>query len=266
MTIDNSTNQRPQTADIIAMAGKGGTGKTTITALLIKYMVKNSLTPILAVDADANANLNELLGLKLEKSLGEIRDRMKTDTPPGMTKSDFMEMEMNQAIIEANGFDLIVMGQPEGPGCYCMANSILAQVMERLARGYRYLIVDNEAGMEHLSRLNLRQIHTLFVVSDPSSRGVLTAKRIADLTKNLGVKVGQKVLIVNRTPTSMPAELEKQIKNAVQDTDLILGGYIPFSQELFEYETRQISLLGLSDKAEAVMAADGIFERFINRK
>jgi CO dehydrogenase maturation factor len=265
MTItDNRTIQRPRTAGIIAMAGKGGTGKTTITALLIRYMVQKGLTPILAVDADANANLNELLGLKLDKSLGEIRDRMKTDTPAGMTKSDFMEMEMNQAIIEANGFDLIVMGQPEGPGCYCMANSILAQVMDRLARGYRYLLVDNEAGMEHLSRLNLRQIHTLFVVSDPSSRGVLTAKRIADLTKSLGVEVGQKALIVNRTPASMPVELETQIKKAVEDTDLVLGGYVPFSQDLFEYETRQMPLLGLSDETEAVMAADKIFEKFIN--
>ncbi|MGC8736325.1 MAG: AAA family ATPase [Dissulfurimicrobium sp.] len=251
-------------ARIIAMAGKGGTGKTTITALLIRHMVKKGLTPILAVDADANANLNELLGLKLYKSLGEIRDSMKTDTPAGMTKSNFMEMEINKAIIEADGFDLIVMGQPEGPGCYCMANSILAQVMERLARGYRYLIVDNEAGMEHLSRLNLRQIYTLFVISDPSSRGVLTAKRIADLTRSLGVEVGRKVLIVNRTPISMPAELEAQIRKAVEETDLILGGYVPFSQDLFEYETKQMPLLGLRDDAEAIRETDRIFEKFID--
>ncbi|MDA8162651.1 MAG: P-loop NTPase [Desulfobacteraceae bacterium] len=257
---NTKTEYRPQTAEIIAMAGKGGTGKTTITALLIRYLVKSGHTPLLAVDADANANLNELLGLKLDKTLGEIRDSMKTDTPAGMTKSDFMEMGVNHAIIEADGFDLIVMGQPEGPGCYCMANSILSQVMERLARGYRYLLVDNEAGMEHLSRLNLRQIHTLFVVSDPSSRGVLTARRIADLTKSLGVRVGRKVLIVNRTPRQMPKELEDQIEKTIKDTDLLFGGYVPFSQELFECESRQESLLKLNEEVEAVRQAGKIFK------
>ena len=261
---NTKTEHKSQTAEIIAMAGKGGTGKTTITALLIRYLVEKGRTPLLAVDADANANLNELLGLKLDKTLGEIRDSMKTDTPAGMTKSDFMEMGMNQAIIEAKGFDLIVMGQPEGPGCYCMANSILSQVMERLARGYRYLLVDNEAGMEHLSRLNLRQIHTLFVVSDPSSRGVLTARRIADLTKTLGMQVRHKVLIVNRTPRQMPRELEDQIKKAVKDTDLIFGGYVPFSQELFEYESQQRSVMGLTEKAEAIREADRIFEKYMD--
>ncbi|HID98032.1 MAG TPA: carbon monoxide dehydrogenase [Thermodesulfobacteriaceae bacterium] len=250
-------------AKILAMAGKGGTGKTTISALLIKYLVENGITPVMAVDADANANLNELLGLNVEVTLGEIRDAMKTETPFGMTKSDYMEMRINQAIIEATGFDLLVMGQPEGPGCYCMANTILAQVMESLARNYRYLLVDNEAGMEHLSRLNLRKIQTLFVVSDPSSRGVMTAARIADLTRNLGVDVKQKVLIVNRVPPELPAALKEQVESAVEKTDLIFGGYIPASDAVFQCEVQQKSLLTLPPDTDVCKITTEIFDRFL---
>ncbi len=250
-------------ADVIAMAGKGGTGKTTLTALLIKYLVNSNMTPVLAVDADANANLNELLGLEVDVTLGEIRDKMKTETPQGMTKNEFMEIHINQAVIEAKGFDLLVMGQPEGPGCYCMANSILAQVMEKLSRNYRYLLVDNEAGMEHLSRLNLRTIHTLFVVSDPSSRGVLTAARIADLTKALQVEVGKKVLIVNRVPEPVPQALDEHVKRAVEQTDLVFGGYVSASDEVFQKEMAQESLLSLPDDSPVVKQAFGIFSRFL---
>ncbi len=250
-------------AKVIAMAGKGGTGKTTLTALLIKYLVSSGMTPVLAVDADANANLNELLGLDVDVTLGEIRDRMKTETPQGMTKNEFMEIHINQAVIEERGFDLLVMGQPEGPGCYCMANSILAQVMEKLAMNYRYLLVDNEAGMEHLSRLNLRNIHTLFVVSDPSARGVLTAARIADLTKALQVEVGQKVLVVNRVPDPVPDALDNHVKNAVKKTDLVFGGYVSASEDVFRREMAQESLLGLPVETDVVRQAFEIFGRFL---
>lgn len=252
------------TAKVIAMAGKGGTGKTTISALLIKYLVEKKLTPVMAVDADANANLNELLGLKVETTMGEIRDRMKTETPQGMTKSDYMEMHIAQAIIESRGYDLLVMGQPEGPGCYCMANSILAQVMEGLSRSYRYLLVDNEAGMEHLSRLNLRRIHTLFVVSDPSARGVLTAARIADLTNSLGVEVKNKVLMVNRVPVPVPDALDNHVRDAVAETDLRFGGYVPASDEIFDAEMDQESLLELPASTQAVKDACAVFENYLD--
>ncbi len=245
------------------MAGKGGTGKTTLSALLIRYLVEKGLTPVLAVDADANANLNELLGLSVETSLGDLRERMKTETPPGMTKKDYMEMYINRAIIEAKGFDLLVMGQPEGPGCYCMANTILAQVMEGLARSYRYLIVDNEAGMEHLSRLNLRKIHTLFVVSDPSIRGIVTAARIADLTKALKVEVRNKVLIVNRVSKDLPAALEDQIQEVVQKTDLLFGGCVPASDDIFQSELQQESLLKLPANTAVVQVTKQIFDKFL---
>ncbi len=249
-------------AKCLAMAGKGGTGKTTLSGLLIKYLIKKALTPILAVDADANANLNEILGVEVETTLGEIRDRMKSDTPANMTKNEFMEMHINQAIIEEKGFDLIVMGQPEGPGCYCMANSILAQVIEKLMKNYKYLIVDNEAGMEHLSRLNLRDIEVLFIVSDASSRGVLTATRIASLTSALGVNVGEKVLIVNRAPQDIPDALNSQVEKAVSKTALVFGGYIRQSDEIFRYEVEQIPILKMDGSSQPVREAFSIFEKF----
>ena len=258
-----SNTHSPGTAQILAMAGKGGTGKTTLSALLVKYLVEKGLTPVLAVDADANENLNELIGLSVETSLGDIRESMKTETPPGMAKRDYMEMYINRAIIEAKGFDLLVMGQPEGPGCYCMANTILAQVIEGLARSYRYLIVDNEAGMEHLSRLNLRKIHTLFVVSDPSIRGIVTAARIADLTKALKVEVRNKVLVVNRVPNDLPAALEDQIQEVVQKTDLLFGGCVPASDDIFQSELQQESLLKLSAKTDVVQVITRIFDKFL---
>ena len=258
--------QGPETALIFAVAGKGGTGKTTFSALLVKYLVENGMIPVLAVDADSNANLNELLGLSVETSLGEIRDRMKTETPSGMTKSDYMNLYINRAIVEARGFDLLVMGRPEGPGCYCMANSILAQVMEGLARSYRYFVVDNEAGLEHLSRLNLRKIHTLFIISDPSFRGVSTAARIADLTKALGVEVRQKVLVINRAPKDLPAILEDNVQETVDKTGLLFGGYIPASESVFQNEIRQESVLKLSDDADVVRVTRRIFDKFRGKR
>ena len=138
----------------IALAGKGGTGKTTLAGLLIKYLVKTGKTPILAVDADSNANFNEVLGLEFEQTLGNAREEMKKGiVPGGMTKDVFMSMKLEQAIVESKGYDLIVMGQPEGPGCYCAANTLLTGFLERLTHNYPYIVMDNEAGMEHISRL-----------------------------------------------------------------------------------------------------------------
>ena len=144
-----------------------------------------------------------------------------------------------------------------------MANAILAQVLENLAKSYRYLIVDNEAGMEHLSRLNLRKIHTLFVVSDPSSRGVLTAARIADLTKALSVEVTQKVLVINRIPKKMPQALVDQIEQAVAKTDLVLGGYLPASDEIFQCEINQRPIIDLPSDTDAIKAAYEMFSKFL---
>ena len=249
------------TPKVIALAGKGGTGQTTTTALLIKYLLKKQLTPVLAVDADANANLNELLQLEVGATIGQIRKELKGDLPPGMTRDQFMNMKIQQAIIEETGFDLLVMGQPDGPGCYCSANQYLAMAMDHLASNYRFIVVDNEAGMEHLSRMNLRVIDYLLIVSDPSARGILTARRIAEITGPLGLTVKNRYLIVNRTPEPMSAELEAKILEAVQESDLPLGGIFPSSEELIRQEITRGSYLQLADEVPVVQAAFAAFDR-----
>jgi len=246
---------------VIAMAGKGGTGKTTISALLVKYLQSRGKTPILAVDADSNANLNELLGVDVNITIGQVRKALKDEMPPGMTRDQFMEMKIHQALIEESGFDLLVMGQPDGPGCYCAANQYLAMTMDHLAGNYPVILVDNEAGMEHLSRMNLRDIDLLLVTSDPSARGIMTAKRISDLTKPLGVTIKKQCLIVNRVPDPAPEELENKINQAVTDSGLELGGLIPASPELVNQELSGESYLELADDAPAVKTAFAIFDK-----
>jgi CO dehydrogenase maturation factor len=248
---------------VIAMAGKGGTGKTTISALLISYMLHNNMTPILAVDADANANLNELLDMDVELTLGEIRRDLKGDIPAHITRDQFMEMKVHQALIEAKGFDLLVMGQPDGPGCYCAANQHLAMTMDKLADNYKYILVDNEAGMEHLSRMNLRSIDVLLVISDPSARGILTAKRIAELTKPLAIEIKEQHLIVNRAPEPLPDALHARIQETVESTDLPLAGILPSSDQLIQQELSGESYLGLKEDAPIIQQAYGIFSKII---
>jgi len=248
---------------VIAMAGKGGTGKTTLSALLINYMVHNNLTPILAVDADANANLNELLDMDVALTLGEIRRDLKGDIPAHITRDQFMEMKVHQALIEAKGFDLLVMGQPDGPGCYCAANQHLAMTMDKLADNYRFILVDNEAGMEHLSRMNLRAIDVLLVISDPSARGILTAKRISELTKPLAIEIKAKYLIVNRAPEPLPDALYAKIKETVDNTDLPLAGILPSSDQLIQQELSGRSYLDLQEDAPIIKQAYEIFSKII---
>jgi CO dehydrogenase maturation factor len=176
----------------IALAGKGGTGKTTMAGLLVKYLVEKGKTPVLAVDADANANFNEVLGLEVEETLGGAREEMKKGFSNGMTKDLFIEMKTQQAVIESTGFDLIVMGRPEGSGCYCAANSLLTQFLDKLIDNYAYSVIDNEAGMEHISRLTTNDIEVLLVVSDPTRRGIQAAARIVELTEQLSLNIARK--------------------------------------------------------------------------
>jgi CO dehydrogenase maturation factor len=245
---------------IIALAGKGGTGKTTTAALLLKYLTARKMTPALAVDADSNANLNELLNVDVRTTLGKIRKELKGDIPPGMSRDQYMEMKLHQSLIEEEGFDLMVMGQPDGPGCYCAANQYLAMSMDRLADNYKYIIVDNEAGMEHLSRLNLRRIDYLLIVSDPSARGILTARRIADLTGPLQLDIQQQYLLVNRAPDPIPAALQEKIDAAVTESGLLLAGFIPASDELVRQELSGASYIDLPEDSKAVQQAFMIFD------
>jgi CO dehydrogenase maturation factor len=245
---------------IIAMAGKGGTGKTTLSALLIKYFVEKNMTPVLAVDADSNANLNELVGLEVGATIGQIRKELKGEIPVHMTRDQYMEMKVHQALIETKGFDLMVMGQPDGPGCYCAANQHLAMTMDHLGANYKYILVDNEAGMEHLSRMNLTVVDHLFITSDPSARGILTAQRISELTDPLGIDVKNKCLVVNRAPDPMTEQLSARVDLAVSESKLPLGGFISASNELVDLELTGGSCLELPENLKVIQQAFKIFD------
>jgi len=185
----------------IAIAGKGGTGKTTLSALLIGALRERGIIPILAVDADPNDNLGTALGIEVTRTLGEIREDFidrRPDIPAGMTKGALLEMRMHESVIEGRGIDLLVMGRPEGPGCYCFVNNLLRKSIDELSRNYRAVVIDNEAGMEHLSRKTVAAVDRLFLVSDHTVKGIKTALRLKKLADDMAVSVAQTRLIVNR--------------------------------------------------------------------
>jgi CO dehydrogenase maturation factor len=240
----------------IALAGKGGTGKTTTAGMLVKYLVEKGKTPVLAVDADANANLNEVLGVDLGETLGDAREDMKTGVATGMTKDVYMEMKLQQAVVESSGFDLIIMGRPEGAGCYCAANTLLTQYLEKLIDNYSYLVVDNEAGMEHISRLTTNNIDVLLVVSDATRRGLQAAHRIVELTKALKLNISRKVVMVNRAKEGQSDALDE----ALGQYDLDFIGTVPEDSEVQQFDLEGRPTVELPNENGAVKAAYRIFD------
>ena len=244
----------------IALSGKGGTGKTTLAGMLIKFLVTTGRTPILAVDADSNANLNEVLGIEFFDTLSHSREEMKKGAvPSGMTKDVFMSMKLEQAIVEGNGFDLVVMGQPEGPGCYCAANTLLSGFLERLTDNYPYIVIDNEAGMEHISRLTTKNVDILLIVSDTSRRGIQAAIRINDLAKNLNIGVSKSYLIINQ----IKEELSESVLNDIKESGLELAGMISEDQTVYEYDLKGQPTIKMPLDNQAVRQAFEIFEKII---
>ncbi len=244
----------------IALAGKGGTGKTTLAGLLIKYLVKTDRTPILAVDADSNANLNEVCGLEVTDTLGNAREEMKKGVvPSGMTKDIFINMKLQQAVVEDDGFDLIVMGRPEGPGCYCAANTLLTGFLEKLTGNYPYIVMDNEAGMEHISRLTTNNVDILLITSDTSRRALQAAIRINDLAKDLNIGVSKSYLIINQVKEA-PSDT---ILNIIKEKGLELAGTIPEDNEVYEYDLNGRPTIELPEDNKAVKAAYEIFDKII---
>lgn len=240
----------------IAFAGKGGTGKTTMAGFLTKYFVEHGKTPVLAVDADPNANLNEVLGLQVEETLGQAREEMKQGVSAGMTKDVYMEMKLQEAVVEARGFDLVVMGRPEGAGCYCAANSLLTQYLDKLISNYEYVVIDNEAGMEHISRLTTNNIDALIAISDPTHRGIQAAARIFELVDELTLNIEKKLLIVNRAR----AEQKGVIEEAVDKYQMELVGMVPEDPEVQEFDLKGRPTMEIGGESIALKAAYGIFE------
>ena len=244
----------------IALAGKGGSGKTTMAGLLIKYLVKENKTPILAVDADCNANFNEVLGLEIKDTLGNAREEMKKGVVPGgMTKDIFMEMKVEESMVEAEGYDLIVMGQPEGAGCYCAANTLLAGFMDRLSGNYPFIVMDNEAGMEHISRLTTKDVDILLIVTDSSRRGLQAAIRIDELAKSLNIGVGKSYVVINQIKEA-PSEMALEM---IKDGDLELAGTVPDDRTVYEFDFEGRPTIEMPEDSVSVQAAFGIFDKIV---
>lgn len=250
----NKTNSMSK---VIAVAGKGGVGKTTVSALITRYFTKHSDDPLLAIDADPNSNLGETLGLQIEKTVGDIREDFMKDpqgVPSGMDKVLYLEMLMNQVLIEQNEYDLLVMGRQEGQGCYCMVNNILNRFAGELERNYKYLLVDNEAGMEHLSRRTSGRIDILLMVTDYALRGLRAVGRINSMLDDLKLDVLHKGLIINRAPENLsPAFLDEAEKIRVP-----VLYKIPDDTNLLEFDMEQRSLIELEDDSPAVLAIDAL--------
>jgi CO dehydrogenase maturation factor len=215
-----------------AITGKGGTGKTTISALIVRRLVANGKTPVLAVDADSNANFNEVLGVSYTATVGGIREDARAKAGSlggGLSKQQFLETQINQALVESEGFDLVVMGRPEGPGCYCFANNVLRDVLARISKNYPSIVVDCEAGLEHLSRRTLLDVDWLITVSDPSVRGLRTARRVGEVLDDLKTRVRRRALVVNRLG-DVNADLTEEQKKAVNESGFDRVFYLPFDE------------------------------------
>jgi len=224
----------------IAVAGKGGVGKTTTCGMLIDYLCAQKKTPILVVDADANSNLNEVLGVEVETTLGDIREEMaraemmkESPIPKGMTKADYAEMKFSSALVEEDDFDMLVMGRTQGKGCYCYVNGVLTSQMNKYYGNYRYMVIDNEAGLEHISRGVLPHVDTLLLISDCSRRGIQAVARIAEMVRDLDLKPGQMKLIVNRAPGGV---LNAAVLEEIEKHGLDLVGVLPQDDTVFEYD------------------------------
>ena len=219
----------------IAVAGKGGVGKTTTCGMLIDYLCEKNRGPVLVVDADANANLNEVLGVEMETSLGQIREEiahaeMKGTIPKGMSKADYAEFKFNSALIEEDDFDMLVMGRTQGQGCYCYVNGMLKAQVDKYARNYAYVVMDNEAGLEHVARGTLPHADTMLLISDCSRRGIQAVARIAEMIGELNLNPGQLGLIVNRAPGGV---LDDGIKAEIEKHGLKLFGVLPHSDAVY---------------------------------
>ena len=243
----------------IAVSGKGGTGKTTFAGMIIRHLLDKGKRPILAVDADANTNLNEVLGVQIKSTIGDAREIMKKDVPVGMTKDIWFEYKIQEALTEAKGFDLIAMGRPEGPGCYCAANTLARKCLDLLTGNYQYIVIDNEAGMEHFSRLTTRDVDLLFILSDSSRRGILTASRIRDLIHELDLHIVREVLVINR----VQGELDPDISEEIKGQNLTLAGIIPVDEEIYRYDLEGRPTFQLPVESKAVQAARRILEEYV---
>lgn len=257
----------------IALAGKGGVGKTTLAGLVVKYLVNQHAGPILAIDADPSSNLNMVLGLDLEWTIGDIREDLLSQVqsslalggaamgtlPGGVSKRDYLDYQIRSSVAEGDQFDLIAMGRSEGPGCYCAVNHNLREVVDGMSKNYRYVVIDNEAGMEHLSRRTTRDVQHLLVVTDPSQRGIVAAERIAGFRNEMDINIENTYLVLNRLMDGIPAVLKERIERL----EIPLLGVVPTSQELVEIELTGDSLMRIADDSPSYRAVSEMMGKIL---
>jgi CO dehydrogenase maturation factor len=248
----------------IALAGKGGTGKTTVAAMIIKYLIQKGKYPILAIDADPSANLNMVLGVDLDWTVGAIREDMlkqvqgsqisggaaRGSVGGGMSKHDYLDFEIHSSLIESDFFDLIAMGRSEGPGCYCAVNHNLRDILDKLSGNYPFVVMDNEAGMEHLSRRTTQDVDHLFIISDPTQRGIVAASRILELKDELEINIKNCHFILNRVPDEIPAPIQEIISSL----KVPFLGSIPRDDNVMNYDFSGKPLLELEDSSPVYQA------------
>jgi CO dehydrogenase maturation factor len=246
----------------LAVAGKGGVGKTSVSALMIKALIDSGRRPLLAIDADSNSNLHEVLGIREPRSVGCVREdvrKMGDDIPGGMTKDRFMEYQIQACLEETKDLDLLSMGRPEGPGCYCMANNILREIISKVTSNYSHVIVDNEAGMEHLSRRTEEEVDHLFIVSDPAPRSLRTIGRILELLQELEGRIHHTHLIITRVDGS-PEDLPENVKKEIDRLPFSPEAYVPYDEKLVELDLRGDPLVKISSDSSAYQAIKRLLE------
>lgn len=250
----------------IAFAGKGGTGKTTVAALLIRALLQRGSAPLLAIDADPAANLHLALGLPMPLTVGEIREQMSEAAQNGelgvsISRYDYLTREIQMALEEGTQIDLLAMGRPEGQGCYCAVNHLLRQIIDDLSKTYTTVVVDNEAGMEHISRRTTRDVDLLLLVTDPTVRGVRTAGSMAQLARDLEINVRHLLLVINR----VEGELAEPLQAAIQELGLEVGEAIPADKRVNELDALGSPLLDLDDASPAAQAVDRLADSILER-
>jgi len=258
----------------IALAGKGGVGKTTLAALIIKYLVQMQSGSVLAIDADPSSNLNMVLGLDLGWTVGDIREDMLGQVksslaqggaamgsmPGGVSKRDYLDYQVHSALSEGSRYDLIAMGRGEGPGCYCAVNHNLREVLDAISKHYAYVVIDNEAGMEHLARRTTRDVQHLLVVSDATPRGLIAAQRISEMSHDLEIHVQKTWLVLNRAREPLSAEA----MDLISKTSAPLLGTVPSDSDLAELDARGNPVVGIASDSASYRAVSGLMEAILS--
>lgn len=249
----------------IAVAGKGGTGKTSVTSLIIRYIVNHSLGNVLAVDADPNSNLGESLGLEVNQTVGRILNDFqgeKLSIPAGMTKEAYLEYQLNMAITESKSLDLVTMGRGEGPECYCYPNVVIRKLIDDWSKNYGFVVMDNEAGMEHLSRRTTQNIDELLLVSDHSVKGMRAVARIRELVNELKLIVKRESVIINLVPDG---SIDPLLKQEMERLGIAATATIPVDEEVQRYDLEQKPLFDLTDTSGAVVAVNKLMDRLLSK-